>query len=157
MKENKQKRNSKIKEGPKLFSKEWYQSYSDKDRKIFESLLFVLIPVIVLFIYTLTKDPADSGYYKMHSALFLCSVMIGLLFVIRKSELLSIAKSPWYILSKNKKVGLTEVIDSLFFLCGVVVIVSLVFVIDLEFMSNYGIRIGGVVAFGIAKALKSFF
>lgn len=157
MARKKRKMNSKTEKLPKQFSKEWYLSYSDNDRKLFESLLFILLPVLVLFIYTLTKDPADSGYYKMHSALFLCCIIIALLFVIRKSEIISIVKSPWLTFSKNKNVSLSELIDVLFFLCGVIVIVSIVFVIDLDFMSSYGIRIGGVVAFGLAKTLKTIF
>ncbi len=157
MERNQQKMNSDIEEYQKPFSKEWYLSYSDKDRKLFESLLFILLPVLVLFFYTLTKEPTDDGYYKMHSALFLCCIMIALLFVIRKSEINLIVKNAWLTVSKNKGVGLPEVVDSLFFLCGVLVIVSLIFVIDLSFLSNYGIRIGGVVAFGLAKTLKTIF
>ena len=139
------------------FSKEWYRSHSDRDRKLFESILFLLIPTLTILFYTLTKNPADDGYYKMHSALFVCSVMIALLFVIRKSEINLIVKNTWFTITNFRKTNLAEIVDAIFFLCGIIFIISMLFVIDLDFMSNYGIRIGGVVALGIAKALRTIF
>jgi hypothetical protein len=54
-----------------------------------------------------------------------------------------------------KNSGLKEFTDSLFFALGVIFIVSVLFVIDTSFLSNYGIRIGAVAAFGLVMVLKS--
>ena len=147
--------NKKEESSPKPLTMEWYRGQSEKERKLFESVLLILIAVGFLLIYTLTKDLNESGYYKIHSALFYCNIIVFLIFIVRRNDIIEICKSTYKAIVDVKNSGLKEFTDSLFFALGVIFIVSVLFVIDTSFLSNYGIRIGAVAAFGLVMVLKS--
>lgn len=155
MSEIKKEQNFNNKDEIKHFSKEWYREYSDKERKLFESILLLLIPTLVLFLYTLTKEPLEDGYYKLHSALFYCCILIFLLFVIRRFDFSAILKNSWKVLTRFKSSTLPDMMDTLFLANGLIFFISILFVIDVSALSNYGVRIGAVAAFGFFGVIRS--
>ena len=139
------------------FSKEWYKNQSEEDRKLFESILIAFVGLLVLLIYTLTKTPGESGFLKIHSALFIGCVFVFLMLIIRRSDLGVILKNSWKTVTQFKAVNLTELTDTVFFSSAFIAVFTVLFVIDLSFLSSYGIRIGAVIAVGLLKVLKSVF
>lgn len=136
-------------------NKEWYRSHSKRDRTLFESILIVLLPLIFLFVYTLTKGQNEDGYFKIHSALFVCSMFVFLLAVLRRNDFKEMIQNSWKVVTNFSIVGLIELIDILFLITLLLSFISVLFVIDLSFMSNYGVRIGAVASVGLFRVLKS--
>ena len=64
-------------------------------------------------------------------------------------------QNSWKAATQFATVSLTELTDIIFIFSVFIATFAVLFVIDLSFFSNYGIRIGGVVAVGLFKVFKS--
>jgi hypothetical protein len=139
----------------KRFTRRWYNNQPQSAKKWFENISLGLFFILIVFIVTLALDVEDSSYYKAHGALFMLCLCVALLLIIRRLELIQMLKNFWRVISLDESVNLVEINDALFVVALMIVSFSILFIIDLSFLSNYGIRIGAVAAIALSSLLRS--
>ncbi|MFU8861321.1 MAG: hypothetical protein ACNA8K_12965 [Cyclonatronaceae bacterium] len=85
------------------------------------------------------------------------SLIVFLWFIIARSEITDVFKSTKKTLSEFRNAELNDLTNTLLTGCGILAVVSVLFVINLEILSNSAIRIGAVAAFGLFTLLKTVF
>jgi len=99
----------------------------------------------------------EPNYHGPHVLLAFSSLIVFLWFLIVRSEYTEIYISMKKTLAEFKKAELNDLTYSMLTGCGLLAVISVLFVINLEVLSNSAVRIGAVAAFGLFTLLKQVF
>jgi uncharacterized ion transporter superfamily protein YfcC len=138
-----------MKNQKKRMKRRWYQSSNDEDRELFELCLMYFIVMLAVFIWALFDQ---NSHNSQISIAFFC-LMVFLWFVIRRNDVVQMFKNSKAVYNKSFKADYKEKVDALILLCGLLAVISVLFVINLDILSNTDVRIGAVAAFGLYTAL----
>ncbi len=128
-----------------------------EEREWFVLLLLGLLGLISLILLTFFFEHRSEEYYHANSGLFIIDIMIFLIFIAGKQKTKMIFSNLKRVYTERDKLTLLDYGDILLLLTYVTAILSFIFVLDLSFIKNYGIRISAVVSVTIAKLLKDLF
>lgn len=135
------------------FSKQWFRDHSKNDREMFE-LIAMYFPVMIAVLTWALYNP--ESYNAQISVAFM-SLIVFLWFIIGRSEIAVIYESTKKTITEFRSAELNDITYSLIMGCGLLAVISVLFVINLEILSNSSIRIGAVAAFGLFTLLKQVF
>lgn len=133
----------------KPFQKGWYKQQPKNDRDMFESISVGLIGLILTIIWAFF----DYGYSGVHKALAFYCLMIGLLTILRRGDLKLIIENTNKVFSNYVGSNLSEIGDTVFLLAVMLSMLTILFIIDLEILSNAGIRIGAAGGVALVSVL----
>ena len=134
---------------------DWYKSHDEKEKSNFVAVSWVLIAVLGLMLIVLSIGQEHDDYFKANNGLFLMCIMTLFLILIRRKTFDQIFKNSFKLLSKKRPIELLFLSDFIFLLSVLAVLISFLFVLDLTFISENGLQIGGVVAVSMASLLNS--
>ncbi|MBO6621743.1 MAG: hypothetical protein JJ927_15150 [Balneola sp.] len=134
---------------------DWYKSHDEKEKSNFVAVSWVLIAVLGLMLIVLSIGQEHDDYFKANNGLFLMCIMTLVLILIRRKTFDQIFKNSFKLLSKKRPIELLFLSDFIFLLSVLAVLISFLFVLDLTFISENGLQIGGVVAVSMASLLNS--
>lgn len=77
------------------------------------------------------------------------------MFLIRRNDLVAMLKNLIAMFDRSINTEYKQKTDAVIMLYGVLAIISVLFVIDLEILPNSAVRIGAVAAFGLFTTLKA--
>lgn len=137
----------------KKFSRLWFREHPKNDQEMFELVAIYFPAMLAAFIWALL----DPNYHGPHVLLAFSSVIVFLWFIIGRSEIEEIYKSTIKTITEFKSAELNDLTYSIVMGCGILGIISVLFVINLEILSNSVVRIGAVAAFGLFTLLKQAF
>lgn len=133
--------------------KKWYETHSNKEKKFLKDHIGGAVCLIGIMLIVLVIGDEHPKYYKAQNGLFLVLIMFLLLTLIRRNGLVQIVRNT-FDLRKNE-ITLNDISDMIFTLMIILALVSFIFVLDLKFISDNGIKIGGVVAVSFASLFSS--
>lgn len=134
---------------------DWYKSHSEKDRSHFTLNIWIIGAVVGLMLIASYVEVNDQDYFKAQNGLFLMCLIFLILILIRRNGIVDILKNSINLFKRSAQVNLEKITDFIFLTTTILVIISFVFVLDLEFISDNGIKIGGVIAVIFASLLSS--
>ncbi len=134
---------------------EWYKSQTEKDKSNFVLNLWIIFAVSGLMLIAAFIGEDHSDYFKAQNGLFLMCLIFLVLILIRRHGFANIYRNCLSFIKKDKQITLDAVTDLVFLSTTILVIVSFVFVLDLTFISDNGLRIGGVVSVIFASLFSS--
>ena len=138
------------------FSKQWFRDHPKDDREMFELIAMYFPAMIAVLIWALSYP---ESYNAQISTAFM-SLIVFLWFIIGRSEIAEIYKSTVKSITDFRSAELNDLTYSLVMGCGLLAVLSVLFVINLDILSNSAVRIGTVAAFGlftlVKQALMSF-
>ena len=137
----------------KKFSKQWFREHPKDDREMFE-LIAMYFPVMIAALIWALYDPES---YNAQISIAFMGLIVFLWFIISRSEITEIYKSTVKSITEFRSAELNDLTYSLIMGCGLLAVISVLFVINLEILSNSAVRIGTVAAFGLFKLLKQAF
>ncbi|HCT53317.1 MAG TPA: hypothetical protein DF712_12765 [Balneola sp.] len=124
--------------------KTWFESHSNEQKKFFKDHFWGAICLVGIMSIVLVLGDEHPKYYKAQNGLFIVLVMFLLLSIIRRNGLVQIIRNTFDF--GKKEITLNDITDIIFTLMIILALVSFLFILDLEFISDSGIKIGGVVA-----------
>ena len=124
--------------------KTWFESHSNEQKKFFKDHFWGAICLVGIMSIVLVLGDEHPKYYKAQNGLFIVLVMFLLLSIIRRNGLVQIIRNTFDF--GKKEITLNDITDIIFTLMIILALVSFLFLLDLEFISDSGIKIGGVVA-----------
>ncbi len=137
------------------------QENVEVSNKVSDSDWFIVSGICVagfigLHLISLTEEAGTYGYYHIQNGLFVLSCLFILVFVASKDLNIQIYESV------KKAIQMPNIVDRRDLgniLAGITYVISLItlFIVDLSFFSNYGLRISGVVAVNIYVLLRHLF
>ena len=138
------------------FSKQWFREHPKNDREMFELIAMYFPAMLAAFIWALLAP----NYHGPHVLLAFSSLIVFLWFIIGRSEITEIYKSTVKSITDFRSAELNDLTYSLVMGCGLLAVISVLLVINLDILSNSAVRIGTVAAFGlftlVKQALMSF-
>lgn len=137
----------------KKFSKQWFREHPKDDREMFE-LIAMYFPVMIAALIWALYDPES---YNAQISIAFMGLIVFLWFIIGRSEITEIYKSTVKSITEFRSAELNDLTYSLIMGCGLLAVISVLFVINLEILSNSAVRIGTVAAFGLFTLLKQAF
>ena len=135
------------------FSKQWFREHPKNDREMFELIAMYFPAMLAAFIWALL----DPNYHGPHVLLAFSSLIVFLWLIIGRSEIAEIYKSTKIAITDFKSAELNDITYSLVMGCSLLAVISVLFVINLEILSNSAVRIGAVAAFGLLTLLSQVF
>lgn len=135
--------------------KDWYQAHSEEDKKFFKDSIIAVFLLLVMMVIVLVTEEEHSDYFYVQNGLFLVLLMFVILILIRRNGLVEIIRNT-FTFTKKENITINDLSDVVFTVSIVLVLVSFLFVLDVSFFSENGIKIGGVVAVSLAGLLNSF-
>jgi hypothetical protein len=140
----------------KPFQKGWYKKQRKNDQDMFESITIFFIVLIITNIWVLF----DYHFADIHKALAFACLMVGLLSIQRRGDLKLIFTNTEKVYKRFQEANLAEISDAIFLHTIVLSMITFLFIIDLEILSNAGIRIGAAASVAMVSVLghviKSF-
>ncbi len=109
--------------------------------------------MIGIMLIVLIIGDEHPKYYKAQNGLFLILIMFLLLTLIRRNGLVQIVINTFDL--RKKEIALNDLSDMIFTLMIILALVSFIFILDLKFISDNGVKIGGVVAVVFVSLLSS--
>jgi len=135
------------------FSKQWFREHPKDDREMFELIAMYFPAMLAALTWTLL----DPNYHGTHVLLVFMSLIVFLWFIIGRSLITDIYKSTKKTIFDFRSAELNDLTYLLMMVCGLLAVISVLFVINLEILSNSAVRIGAVAAFGLFILLKQAF
>lgn len=133
----------------------WYKAHTEKDKSHFTLNVWIILAVTGLMLIASNVEENDPDYFKAQNGLFLmCLIFLALIF-IRRNGLIDIVKNSTNLIKRDRKISLEAFTDLIFLTTTILVMLSFIYVLDLEFISSNGIKVGGVVAVIFASLLSS--
>lgn len=123
-----------------------------KDKEYFYLCLSILSFTLIILITSLFYEQGERLYYKANMTLFTLSIINIVLFIKgyeRHRKLYKLIKLGEFRTKSN--IGYWG--DILIYITYFITIYVIIFVIDLEFLQNQGIKIGAVVAISVLKLI----
>ena len=131
-----------------------YKKTENKEhREWFLLTLFLLLGLLALICLTFFYENGTSEYYRANSGLFVISVMVFLIFIGSRQKTKNIFSDLKRLFTNNDELKLTNYGDIILLVIYVTAMFSFIFVLDLSFIENSGIRISAVVSVTIIKLL----
>jgi hypothetical protein len=137
----------------KKFSRDWFRDHPKNDKELFEYLAMYFPVMIAVLIWALV----DQDELNAQISIAFMSLIVFLWFIIARSEITDVFKSTKKTMSEFRNAELNDLTNTLLTGCGILAVVSVLFVINLEILSNSAVRIGAVAAFGLFTLLKTVF
>jgi hypothetical protein len=131
--------------------RKWWQSHGDEDRELLELCVMYFLVMIGVSIWAIVAQNSSNAQFSLA---FFC-LIVFFWFLIRRNDLVAMAKNLKALFDRSVKTGYQQKTDAVIMLCGVLAILSVLFVIDLDILSNSAVRIGAVAAFGLFTTLKA--
>ncbi|MAT58370.1 MAG: hypothetical protein K8F60_01640 [Melioribacteraceae bacterium] len=132
-----------------------YKDTDNKDvREMFLLMCLAILGLMTMITLTYIFEEGSSSYYRAQNGLFILDIMCFLLLIgyTAKTKEAFIRLKKFFI--KDESIDLLDCNHILLLVVYLIAITSFIFILDLSFMSNYGIKIGAVVAVTIVKMLK---
>lgn len=139
------------------FSKEWYRKQPENIRNLFENTVLFFFTMLAAYVYVFSKSEGEAGYNNAHWALTFSCIIIFLLMLLKRSDYLKMIYNFKKAILNLREISLIELTDAILTLCALLAVVAILFVIDLSFFTDYGIRITAVAAVGFVTILKAIF
>jgi len=136
------------------FNPEVSNKISDSDWFIVNAVS--LLGFLGLYLISSTVEVGTNDYYHIQNGLFILSCLAILVFVAGKKLNFQILASTKKIIQSPQGAGKRDLGNMLLGMTYVIAFVTL-FVIDLSFLPNYGLRISGVVAVNTYVLLRNLF
>lgn len=137
----------------KMFSKQWFREHPKNDREMFELIAMYFPVLIAVWIWAL-YDPES---YNAQISIAFMNLIVFLWFIIGRSEITEIYKSTVKSITAFRNAELNDLTYFLIAGCGLLAVISTLFVINLEILTNSAVRIGAVATFGLFTILKQVF
>ena len=135
-----------------------YKNTKAKDEREWFLLSVMGIFFILLLIFlVIFFEKGTRLYYRSNNGLFIIDVMFFLLFVGGKEKTKELLKKTMNFFQNKLEMTLYNIGDLLLLSMYTIAIVSFIFVLDLSFLNNYGIRISAVVGVILTKLIKDLF
>jgi len=109
-----------------------------------------------LYLFSLNEEIGTNDYYHTQNGLFIISCLFILCFVAGKNLNIQIYESAKKAIQATDTISKRDLGNILLGVTYVIAFVTL-FVIDLSFLPNYGLRISGVVAVNTYVLLRNLF
>ncbi len=124
----------------------------DKDKEYFQNSLIIFLCTFLLLIMALVIPHDHHSYYKVHSGLLTISILDIGFFIVSRDRIFRIIR---ILFRKNRKLNLQigQIGDIIMLITHIIVLISILFVIDLDFLSNYKFKIGTVVVITIVNTI----
>jgi hypothetical protein len=140
----------------KPFQKGWYKKQRMNDQEMFESMILFFVGLIATIIWVLF----DYHFADIHKALAFYCLMIGLLSIQRRGDFKLIFLNTEKVYKRFHETNLAEISDAIFLHTIVLSMMTFLFIIDLDILSNAGLRIGAAASVALVSVLghviKSF-
>lgn len=133
--------------------KKWYETHSKEEKDFFLLHFRSAICFLAIFLVAAFIGDEHPKYYKAQNALFIGLTMFLLLILIRRNGLVQIVRNTFDL--RKKEIKLNDISDIIFTLMIILSLVSFIFILDLKFISNIGIKIGGVIAVSFVSLFSS--
>lgn len=135
-----------------------YKKTENKEHREWFLLLFLgLLILISLIFLTFFFEYRSGEYYRANSGLFVINIMIFLIFIAGQQKTKMIFSNLKRVYSERDKLTLSDYGDILLLIVYATAMLSFIFILDLTFIENYGIRISAVVSVTIVKLLKDLY
>lgn len=128
-----------------------WQNHGNEDRKLLELCVMYFLVMIGVSIWAIVAQNSSKAQFSL---VFSC-LIVFLWFLIRRNYLVAMAKNLKAFFDRSINAEYKQKTDAVIMLCGVLAIISVLFIIDLNILSNSAVRIGAVAAFGLFTALKA--
>jgi len=135
------------------FSRQWFRNHPKDDREMFELIVMYFPAMAGTFIWAMI----DRDSHNAQICIAFASLIVFLWFIIGRSEIFSIYNSAKRAVFDFSNARLNDFSYALMMGCGLLAVLSVLFVINLEVLSNSAVRIGAVAAFGLFTLLKQVF
>lgn len=134
-----------------------YKKEKDKEKK--EWFLYSVIIFLGSFfcsLFPIIYESNDRLYLKANIVQFIMIIIVFSLFLISKEKSKEIYRH-WkeFIFRKDKLFTVYEYGDVFLFNTFLLASFSMIFILDLDFINNYGIKIGTVVAINLIYILRN--
>ena len=133
--------------------KTWFESHPNEQKKFFKDHFWGAICLVGIISIVLVLGDEHPKYYKAQNGLFVVLITFLLLTLIRRNGLIRILRNTFDL--RKKEISLNDISDIIFTLMIILALVSFLFILDLEFISDSGIKIGGVVALSLTSLFGS--
>ena len=145
-KKNKQVPNCSFSEIEKKKEKEWLLL-----------TIFAAISLLCLIYIASIQEIGSRLHYKCHNSLFFLCILFLVVFVISRNNTKSQFKHFLSMIKFNKNMSLSDLADGVIFLIYIICFLAFLFILDISFLSNYGVRISGVVGVLLFRIIKTTF
>jgi len=133
----------------------WYKGHSEKDKTHFTVNIWIIFAVTGLMLIASYVEENDPDYFKAQNGLFVMCLMFLILILIRRNGLIDIFKNSINLIKGDVQLNLEVITDLIFLTTTVLVTLCFLFVLNLEFITDNGLKVGGVVAVIFASLLNS--
>lgn len=133
----------------------WLSDQDEEGKSSLRDSIMLLVFFLLVFILSLVIDPDSPDYYRAHNGLLVVCVFSALLLFVRRSDVLRITSSIIEHARHRSLPQIKDVSDYIQLLVFCLTIVSVLFVLDLSFLENFGLRIGAVVGLALLSILRS--
>lgn len=118
--------------------------------------VFGVFSFLLIYLVSAIEEVGTNNYYHSQNGLFILSCLFILVFVAGKNLNIQIYDSAKKVIQTPDTVSKRDMGNILLGVAHVIAFVTL-FVIDLSFLPNYGLRISGVVAVNTYVLLRNLF
>lgn len=135
-----------------------YKKTKDKEER--EWFLLGILGLFFLVVLNGTVLYFEKGthlYYKANNGLFIANILFFIIFVGGKSIIRKIVHNLKYNTIKKNIFTLHDIGNYLLIINISISFLSFIFILDLSFIGNYGIRIGAVVGVIIVRLIQDLF
>lgn len=132
------------------FEKGWYKQQKKNDRELFEYSVIFLGGLLLAWIWAIF----EYDYPGVHKALAFYCLLTFLLSLLRRGDMHTMITNTKKVYVSFNKSTIQEINDALFFVIVVISLFTILFVINLDILSNAGYRIGAAAAFGLFVLMK---
>lgn len=141
----------------KLFNL-YIDNKNKKDREWFQLGGTICCGMILISVFPLLFESGTHMYNQGNNGILISIIAIWGLFLISKLKTLEIYRKGFRLLKNDTKdFKLFDYGDVMLFFSFVISCISFVFVLDLSFINDFGIKIGGVVGINLVNLIKYVF
>lgn len=134
--------------------KTYKDTKSKECREWFLLGLFSAVGILMMIFLTFIFEEGTQDYYHANNGLFIGIILNCLLLLGGKEKTKVILHKVNKVFKRSLDLNLYDYGDILLLCTYILAIVSFIFILDLSFIENYGVRISAVVGITIAKLLK---
>jgi hypothetical protein len=137
---------------------QYKSSKSKKDRDWFLQCLLFFLTIIAMIVIVMLQEEGSRDYYVANNGLLIMNLITFLIFLVGKTQKTrSLYKSFSKLATRKIALSLPE-LGNIFLLSSFVIsVLSFILILDLSFMQNYGIRIGGAASVIVFKIIRILF
>lgn len=136
--------------------KDFLQAYkisskNDKETFWYAVIMLLLYPVIILWALLISEN--SSGYYRVHNTLFILCIFCFVLVMVGKNTTIYLFSQFKQLFIKMTSYDISNYTWLIVMIVFILSIIAFLFVLDISFISNYGIRISAVAGVLLMRLL----